>query len=141
VDNADTDDVALSAQDSPGVVVHRRSVSVCVTGPWPQAQEFALYEESCPGAGNRILAYMEAEQAARHKLQDMDMRGALRSEMWGLAAAYSLMLCLVGAAFVLALYGQEVIAGVFLGAGVLGAVYKFIDGRPPTETAPKEIQG
>jgi len=82
-------------RDSADVVVHQRSLSLSYEGPLPQAQEFALYEDACPGAGSRILGYMEAEQAHRHKLQDMEMRGALRSELLGLLAAYSVMLLLI----------------------------------------------
>ncbi len=123
-------------RDSADVVVHQRSLSLSYEGPLPQAQEFALYEDACPGAGSRILGYMEAEQAHRHKLQDMEMRGALRSELLGLLAAYSVMLLLIGSAFVLALMGHGAVALGFLAAGVLAAVHKFIDGRPGKKTEP-----
>lgn len=128
----------LAEQDSARIVVRQHSLSLRYEGPLPQAQEFALYEEACPGAGNRILDYMEAEQANRHRLQDMEMRGALRSEMWGMVAAYSIMVILIGSALLLALQGRDVIAAVFLGVGVLAAVHKFIDGRSQKQDQNKD---
>jgi uncharacterized membrane protein len=39
-------------------------------GPLPPANEFERYEQSLPGAAERILALAEKEAAHRHKIED-----------------------------------------------------------------------
>jgi uncharacterized membrane protein len=41
-----------------------------VSGPLPSSEEFAGYEQTLPGAANRILKLMEEETVHRHKIED-----------------------------------------------------------------------
>lgn len=49
------------------------SFSVSKSGPLPDPEDFRRYEETLPGAADRILKIAEIEQTHRHKLSDKDM--------------------------------------------------------------------
>lgn len=79
-------------------------------GPLPHPEHFALYDETLPGAAERILRMAEKEQDHRHAWE----RTELRWEM-GLAAVGQLVvsfvaLLIAGGIIYLALDGKEIAA-------------------------------
>lgn len=100
------------------------------SGPLPTAEQFRLYEESCPGAGNRILDYMDKEQSHRHTMDDRTLTALDRETKRGQFLGFAVMTGLIGVAFILALKGQPFLGGmVMLMTAAFGVVHKFIDGR------------
>lgn len=99
-------------------------------GPLPQAEEFRLYEQACPGAGSRILDYMDREQSHRHAMDDRTLTALAQETVRGQWLGFAVMVCLIGVSLVIALTGQPILGGiVMLMTAAFGVVHKFIDGR------------
>ena len=98
-------------------------------GPLPAASEFAKYEQTLPGAADRILAMAELEQSNRHDLtqkqleatnrQDEGSRHQVRrGQYFGLFVSLAAIICGAITAILSAMYGS--VAGSIMG-GVIGA--------------------
>lgn len=112
-------------------VVMRSSSSY--QGPLPPAEQFELYEKALPGAGDRILKYMEEEQKARHALDSKAVVATIGDTKRGQWLGFSVMIALIGLAGV-AIYSGSAVVGliiVFLTAGA-GVCHKLIDGKSHT---------
>lgn len=99
-------------------------------GPLPTSEEFRRYEETVPGAGLRILDYMDREQAFRHEMARREQSGQIRETLGGQFYGFLIMFFLIGAA-VLSMYfhAPAWLSAVFIGATAIGAVKTFIEGR------------
>ncbi|PCJ98571.1 MAG: hypothetical protein COA45_07580 [Zetaproteobacteria bacterium] len=98
------------------------------SGPLPPAEQFRLYEETCPGAGERILVWADNEQTHRHAI-DKKMSSAMVDETTrGQLMGFVIMASLVLASFVCVFLDELLFAGLFLAGSSLGIVRKFIDG-------------
>jgi len=100
-------------------------------GPLPTAEQFSIYEKSCPGAGKRILKYMEKEQQTRHGLDTKAISATINETKLGQILGFSVMIALIIlAAFVAYFTDNPWLAGAitFLSAGTTVA-NKLIDGR------------
>ncbi|HUW45716.1 MAG TPA: DUF2335 domain-containing protein [Dehalococcoidia bacterium] len=69
-------------------VVHHQSLSY--SGPLPPAAEFERYEQTCPGAAERILAMAEKESTHRHGAEDLLVKEEVRASKTGQVFAFVL---------------------------------------------------
>lgn len=141
-EHGQTDDLAIEIDRMIGsnvpqkqreVIVERLTrlmISESFTGPLPHPRHLRGYEETSPGAAERIIAMAESRQ--KHH-EDMDRRvlDAEKSDrdlgMWLGAGAFTLLV--VSALISALILESEIIPGLFLGAAALGAVGLFVKGR------------
>ncbi len=106
------------------------TVSKQHSGPLPPAEEIAIYEQTLPGAAERVFGYMEREQAFRHELARKE-QGALNWEtLRGQAFGFLIMAGSLGAgvySFIVGAHPSVTIA--FVSVPVISAVKAFIEGR------------
>jgi len=99
-------------------------------GPFPHPDHVGGYERYCSGFLNRSLTMAEKANDSNiennRKIIEHQIEDARRGMRYGFAA----FVVLVGASVICAVTGQEVIAGGFLGLGIVGVIGKFILGRP-----------
>lgn len=108
-------------------------------GPLPPAKEFETYEKACPGAGKRILKYMEKEQDARHTLDTKAVTGTISDTKRGQWLGFFVMISLIALAG-FCIYSDKDVVGVmitFLTAGA-GVCHKLIDGKSHREKPTKK---
>ena len=114
-------------------------VETAWSGPLPQPELLAAYEELVPGTGTRIIEYMEREQAHRHSF-DNELLAATRDDRksyWeegrrGQLAAMIISLTSMALGALLGVFGGT--AGVISGSALAGTslvsiVTVFIKGR------------
>ena len=92
------------------------------SGPLPNPEAFAKYNEVLPNAADRILGMAEKEQDIRHEAQ----KGAIANDRSRINAITIVALSLVGVAGVATWLGEEVIAIPLGLAGVIGAIFRQI---------------
>ena len=109
------------------------------SGPLPQADEFAKYENAVPGAGDRILAMAEREQAHRHekenKAMDYTARDVGRGAWMGMAVSLSFV-ALAAYGMWLGVTGPTLVFGGVGAAGVLSSAWMLLRSsrtQPPDE--------
>ena len=87
-------------------------------GPIPSAEQFALYVQAQPDAGDRILKMAEASLDFKHKADFKIINSNSRLNHMGLIANFVISLSPIIAAVVLALNNSEIAAAVVGGGGV-----------------------
>ena len=122
-------------------------------GPLPSPEAFATYEQTVPGAGDRILRLAEEEAAHRRsqeivegehgrQLQDFDVRRAAKRQDRGLIFGGIMGVVITAAAIVIAVLGNTIGATTIITTGVLGVTGIYVYGsrwqrkdqaRPPTD--------
>lgn len=99
------------------------------SGPIAHPRHLREYEDILPGAAERIIAMAENEQSHNRSMEtkiiDAQVSDQKRGMRYGLTA---LALDLVLATYA-GMGGNNILAGLLLGAGVLGVVGSFIKGR------------
>lgn len=110
-------------------------------GPLPSVEDFAGYDEICPGSAQEILDMAVRQQTHRHHMEKYNAG----SEFWlpalGLAAAVIVVLAMLGAGVCLALTGHENLAvAVVSGTGIVTAVGAFLQRNKSEEpNLPKPV--
>jgi uncharacterized membrane protein len=106
----------------------QRTVMQSMSVPLPHSVEFARYDETLPGAANRILAMAEKEQQARLEENKERLRldeKVIKGYKWRSGFAQFAALALVLVAFYvshdLAMNGHDA-AGISLGSGTIAAI-------------------
>lgn len=99
------------------------------SGPLPHPKHLREYEDICPGAADRIIKMGESNLAHAQILQTTALQGDIADVKAGRAYGFWALLALIGSAGVATYLGHELIAGAFLGTGVLGVVGQLIQGR------------
>ncbi|WP_316395015.1 DUF2335 domain-containing protein [Bradyrhizobium sp. 33ap4] len=105
-------------------------------GPLPAVEDFAGYEEICPGSAREILDMAVRQQKHRHHME----KYSAGTEFWlpaiGIGAAVTLVAAMLGAGVYLAMSGHENLAiGVLSGTGIVTVAGAFLQ-RSKTEEAP-----
>jgi uncharacterized membrane protein len=92
-------------------------------GPLPDAKSFASYNNTCPGAGDRILTMAEKQQAFQHTQENRNARLEFIGNILGQCLAAALLLLLILTARNIALNatmsGQLWVAGALVSAPVM----------------------
>ena len=122
-------------------------------GPLPSPEAFASYEQTVPGAGDRILRLAEEEATHRRsqeiaegehgrQLQDFDVRQAAKRQNRGLVFGGIMGVVITAAAIVIAVLGNTIGATTIITTGVLGVTGIYVYGsrwqrkdqaRPPAD--------
>jgi uncharacterized membrane protein len=137
---ADTSNPAqqIVEQLSPVLRPERKSEAVRIVGalvskfhhgPLPAPEDLEAYENTCPGAAERILAMAERNQGHRHSLEraTLDANVDLQTRGQRLAiTALVAMLLLIGFTFYL---GQPIAGSLLGGATIVAVVSMFLSGR------------
>jgi uncharacterized membrane protein len=98
-------------------------------GPLPPAEQFRTYEEVSPGAATRILKYMENEQSHRHTMDETLSKAYIKETTLGQIFAFLIIIICIVSSIYETNTGHPIMASILLGAPILGAISKFIDGR------------
>lgn len=103
-------------------IVHQEAYS----GPLPHPRHFAAFEDVLPGGAERILKM--AERAHDHNI-DVMKKGQVcdqRYRVLGMWLGFVALLVLVGSAVYAGLHGNNILAGLLLGTGVLSSIGVFV---------------
>lgn len=119
------------------------AVSMEHSGPLPDAVTYARYEATTPGAGERILAMAEREQAHRHKMEELVNRAlvedatAERKEIKrGQWLAFFIALVILAIGGWLAYTNHPLVGGLLTAGTLVGIVSAFL-GRSRQKAAEK----
>jgi uncharacterized membrane protein len=102
------------------------------SGPLPPPQTLAAYDQTCPGAAERILAMAERQAAHRQGLEKMALHANVINERIGTCLGFLITLVAIGAGMWMLANGAEA-AGVstIIGA-IAGLAGVFIYGKKKT---------
>lgn len=107
-------------------------------GPLPAPKTMQQYEDTCPGAADRIISMAEASLAAEIELAKAEQSSDARDRHMGMIFGFGTLVILVCASVASAYLGQLALATAFIGVGAFGTVGKFIYGRYHTAPDDKE---
>jgi uncharacterized membrane protein len=96
------------------------------SGPLPSAREFRIYESVVPGAGNRIIALAEREQAHRHGLESKVVTTELKFKGRGQWFALLALLASLGVVTGFAFIGHPGYGSALGSAVIIGVVALFL---------------
>ena len=122
---------AVVGRDKAGIVSAQiiSVISEHFRGPIAHPRHMREYEEICPGSADRIITMAEDQlkhdQAMDNKVIKAEVDDLKQGRLYGFLA----LMALIVAAVSTGLAGHTILAGSFLGAGVLGVVGAFINGR------------
>lgn len=114
-----------SRESQPRMVARQVEIS----GPLPQGTEFQLYENTVPGAGDRILALAEREATHRHIQEERGLNASLKLTFFGQLSALIVVLSSLGVV-AYGVYRQAPLAfipGLVMGLASLASI--FISGK------------
>lgn len=99
------------------------------SGPIAHPRHLRAYEDTCPGAADRIIAMAETDLAHTQNLQEKALTADIADQREGRRLGAAVLFVLVAVAAFLAATGNNVGAGLFLTASMLGAINQIIKGR------------
>ena len=99
------------------------------SGPIAHPRHLKAYEETCPGAAERIISMAERNLAHSHSIQNKVIENERRDGQDGRYLGFAALAILMVFALVCALHGDTIAAGLFLGTAALGAVGAIIRGK------------
>ena len=98
-------------------------------GPLPDAEEFARYEQVCPGAADRIIAMAENQSKHRQEIENRSMKMTARDSLLGLIFAFIFALATLAGGLWLVTFDHPVVGTIFGGVGLGTVVTGFIKWR------------
>lgn len=122
----------VARRDLPDVArrITRIAVSEQFSGPMPHPKHLREYEDTLPGAAERILAMAERNLDHGATMERAAMQAEIADRKLGMWMGAGLFALMIGAAFgTLFVTENPVIPGLFLGAAAIGGVVAFIKGR------------
>lgn len=124
--------VSIEQKAQRGMTIRKIEMS----GPLPDPMSFAAYDQTTPGAGERILAMAEKEQAHRHSTESLLIRTQtedMRKEHWDVrlshVCALIAVLALLGVSTLLVCTDYPVYGSLLSGATVVGVITAFVQGK------------
>lgn len=106
-------------------------------GPLPPPALFREFGQVVPTAPERILKQFELDSEHFRKISSKALDGEINSSSRAQWMAFVLVIACVVAAFALARYGHETIAGILLASTLVPIVLKYLG---QNEEAPKETE-
>lgn len=104
------------------------TTSLTYIGPLPPAEQLRGYEETCPGAANRIIKMAEEQAAHRQRLEMEIVRGRKRDSLLGIVSAVVLSLLLLIGGLICILSGHDWAGSAIVGVDIVGLCSVFIYG-------------
>jgi uncharacterized membrane protein len=101
-------------------------------GPLPPPEALKQYDETIPGAAERILAMAEKQQEHRSKLEKMIVEERIHQSANGQIFGFILALVFGGISFGVALIGYPILAGTLGCSTILGLAVIFVLGKKPS---------
>jgi uncharacterized membrane protein len=98
------------------------------SGPIAHPRHLREYEDICPGAADRIIRMAEQSLAHGQSVQKSALNADIADMQAGRRYGFWALISLIIAASCATYFGHELIAGAFLGAGVLGVIGQLIQG-------------
>ncbi|EOE6703122.1 DUF2335 domain-containing protein [Morganella morganii] len=98
-------------------------------GPLPHPRQLKQYNDTLPGAAERIFQLTEREQAHRHNSETKALNGAISRDKRGQWMAYSLSLLILGIAAYFAYQGDKWFAGVLITGNLVALATVFSIGK------------
>ena len=128
-----------SGKDPKGVLV-----SQSWEGPLPPPGILKGYEETCPGAADRLIRMAEEQGEHRRRMEDWALdaqREGMRSEFaearLGQVFAFAISALFLSCGTFAALHGQPWVGTIFGAFGIGGIVTTFIKGRTAAQSGDK----
>lgn len=110
-------------------------------GPLPAVEDFAGYEQVCPGSAKEILDMAVRQQQHRHHMEKYDAHSEFWLPVIGMGAAIAVIVAMFVAGVILALSGHENLAiGVLSGTGLVTIVGAFLQRGKSETPAPSPPQ-
>jgi uncharacterized membrane protein len=100
-------------------------------GPLPPPEVLKQYDETIPGAAERILSMAEKQQDHRSKLELMIVEKRIHQSAIGQIFGFILALVFGGISFGVALIGYPILAGTLGCSTILGLAVIFVLGKKP----------
>lgn len=104
------------------------TTSLTYIGPLPPAEQLRSYEDTCPGAANRIIKMAEEQAAHRQRLEMEIVRGRKRDSLLGIVSAVVLSFLLLIGGLVCILAGHDWAGSAIVGVDIVGLCSVFIYG-------------
>jgi uncharacterized membrane protein len=98
------------------------------SGPIAHPKHFREYEEILPGSAERIISMAESAQAHNQDMERAIVQGSIRTSRDAMYLGYSVLLILICSGFYAGLNGNNILAGLLLGTGILGGAATLIRG-------------
>ncbi|MDK4555417.1 DUF2335 domain-containing protein [Kingella kingae] len=124
VNNPELLNEVISTQEAQTVLIQRAEMSFH-QGPLPSPKSVAEYAQTIPDFGERIMAYMEKEQAARHDLA----RQSVTLNRMGLWFGFIALCVITGFCIFLAFLGFVQAAAWVMVAVLAAVVGTFVIGK------------
>ncbi len=109
-------------------VIRSMLIQQQMSGPLPAAREFKGYEQTLPGAADRIVSMTEREQAHRHLLEERAFESNRRSQATGQWLAFAALLLSLLVVCFFCLQGHPT-QGASLGGAIIVAIVALFLGR------------
>jgi uncharacterized membrane protein len=119
--NKEVEVVAADQPDEKKRALMVTQTQIAHRGPIPEAGQFAKYEETLPGAGDRILKMAENQSSHRQFIEKWSIVGDQIRSLAGLISALIVALSGIGGTIYLLLQ-DKVLGGSILGLGTLGSM-------------------
>lgn len=110
-------------------VVHSEQFS----GPIAHPKHLREYEEILPGSADRIIAMAEAQQQHMISMDNKVVDKEYGDRRWGMVIGAVMFSSLIACALISAVSGNNIAAGMFLGAAAIGGVGLFVNGRKTSD--------
>ncbi|WP_323862883.1 DUF2335 domain-containing protein [Xenorhabdus szentirmaii] len=98
-------------------------------GPFPPPKLLKEYENTLPGAAERVFALTEKEQNHRHEIDDKVVNGGISKDKRGQWMGFGLALLILCGAFYFANKGEIGFASLLVTLDLVGLVAVFVLGR------------
>lgn len=98
-------------------------------GPIAHPKHLREYEAILPGAADRIIGMAEAQQQHQIGMERLVVDKEYGDRRWGMVLGAGIFVVLIVCAFVSAYNKDDIAAGLFLTATVIGGVGLFVNGR------------
>ena len=103
------------------------------SGPLPPAEEFAMYDKTTPGAGNRILAMAEDQAHHRQSMEKSYLEIQSKSMQRGQRYGFALSVIIIVGGFVLIALDKNAYGIAAIITAVVGLVTAFAYGNKKSE--------
>jgi uncharacterized membrane protein len=99
------------------------------SGPLPHPKHLIEYDAILPGAAERILTMAEKAQTHSAEMDRLIVQAQIDDQKRGMNYGLIALLVILALAAVFGYLDRPIIAGLFLGAAVLGSIPVFVNGR------------
>lgn len=119
----------LSAPNNKQKETLLRESSFQYSGPLPPAQQYAQYEQVCPGSADRILQMAEKQSSHRHGIEKSVIDTNNKLALWGLFVGGFIVLVCIGAGLYLTMNDRWLSGGLLTFSGIATVATVFVTNR------------